>query len=344
MKATKLFIVALLALPMGAQAQSRLETVFQKIANTKGIEVSKSHNVVMDEKNPNRHAEATMIYDIRIGRPNFGLLKELQDAFEKENTAATLYTSFNPIEGSTRQQWSIHTKQGNDLRVGQHANSSFAIAIFNEKLNETTFSNNRTVFAAEWWDTDDKNIKQGRLIRSYGEKPNVGYQTQSSLSYSNIGKPQVLGSVMVHHPYVDSLLNSYMVQIPSSNQAYLTYNKLSADSVINIPFDPKNKNAWATIAMRNIGHLSNTDWHRLFGLLTEQVLGFSHRIDSKSKEELMVAVGLILDLCKNAPLDDDERDICARRLDKVAIELASGPGDFYSRDMIKLAKKRLLKQ
>lgn len=335
MKATKLFIVALLALPMGAQAQSRLETVFQKIANTKGIEVSKSHNVVMDEKNPNRHAEATMIYDIRIGRPNFGLLKELQDAFEKEDMAATLYTSFNPIEGSTRQQWSIHTKQGNDLRVGQHANSSFAIAIFNEKLNETTYSNNRTVFAAEWWDTDDKNIKQGRLIRSYGEKPSVGYKTISSYSY--IAPSQV-------HPYVDSLLNSYMIHIPSSNQGYITYNKLSADSVVNIPFDPKNKNAWASIAMRNIGHLSNTDWHRLFGLLTEQVLGFSHRIDSKSKEELMVAVGLILDLCKNAPLDDDERDICAKRLDKVAVELASGPGDFYSRDMIKLAKKRLLKQ
>lgn len=338
MKATKLFIVALLALPMGAQAQSRLEAVFQKIANTKGIEVSKSHNVVMDEKDPNRHAEATVIYDIRVGRPNFHLFKELQDAFEKENTAATLHTSFNPIDGSMRQQWSIHTKQGNDIRVGQQKNSSYGIAIYNEKLNETTYSNNRTVFAAEWWDTDDKNIKQGRLIRSYGEKPSIGYQTSTTLSYSNIGKPQV-------HPYVDSLFNSYMTRIPSSqNQAFITYNKLSADSVINIPFDPKNKNAWASIAMRNIGHLSNTDWHRLFGLLTEQVLGFSHRIDSKSKEELMVAVGLILDLCKNAPLDDDEREICGRRLDKVAIELASGPGDFYSRDMIKLAKKRLLKQ
>ena len=88
MKATKLFIVALMALPLGAQAQSqqaemdRLEAAFQKIVNTKGIEVSKSHNVVMDEKDPKRHAEATVIYDIRVGRPNFHLLKELQDVFE----------------------------------------------------------------------------------------------------------------------------------------------------------------------------------------------------------------------------------------------------------------------
>ena len=84
--------------------------------------------------------------------------------------------------------------------------------------------------------------------------------------------------------------------------------------------------------------------HRLFALLTEQTMGFSHRIDAKGKEELMVAVGLILDLCKNAPLDEDERQLCGRRLDKVAIELASGSGDFYARDMIKLAKKRLLQQ
>lgn len=342
MKATNLFIVALMALPLGVQAQSqqaemdRLEATFQKIVNTKGIEVSRSHNVMMDEKNPNRHAEATMIYDIRVGRPNFHLFKELQDAFEKANVASTLHTNFNPIDGSMRQEWSIVTKQGNDIRIGQHEKSSFALAIYNEKLNETTYSNNRTVFAAEWWDTDDKNIKQGRLVRSYGEKPRVSNQTISSYSY------RVPSQI---HPYVDSLLNSYMTHIPSpQNQGYITYNKLLADSVVNIPFDSKNKNAWASIAMQNIGHLSNTDWHRLFGLLTEQVMGFSHRIDTKGKEELMVGVGLILDLCKNAPLDDEERQLCGRRLDKVAIELASGSGDFYARDMIKLAKKRLLKQ
>ena len=342
MKATKLFIVALMALPLGVQAQNqqaemdRLEAAFQKIVNTKGIEVSKSHNVVMDEKDPKRHAEATVIYDIRVGRPNFHLLKELQDVFEKANAATTLHTSFNPIEGSTRQQWSIVTKQGNDIRIGQHENSSFAIAIYNEKLNETTYSNNRTVFAAEWWDTDDKLIKQGRLVRSYGEKPRVGNQTVSSYSYR---------IPSVGHPRVDSLLDRFVSNMPSpQNQPYVIYNKVSADSVINIPFDSKNKNAWASIAMQNIGHLSNTDWHRLFALLTEQTMGFSHRIDAKGKEELMVAVGLILDLCKNAPLDEDERQLCGRRLDKVAIELASGSGDFYARDMIKLAKKRLLQQ
>ena len=343
MKATKLFIIALMALPLGVQAQSqqaemdRLEAAFQKIVNTKGIEVSRSHNVMMDEKDPNRHSEATMIYDIRVGRPNFHLFKELQNVFEKANAASTLHTSFNPIEGSTRQEWSIVTKQGNDIRIGEHANSSFALAIYNEKLNETTYSNNRTVFAAEWWDTDDKNIKQGRLVRSYGEKPRVGQRTISSYSF---------GVPSGGYPKVDSLLNSYFPRIPSSQiSPYIIPNiEMLPDSVIKIPFDSKNKNAWASVAMQNIGHLSNTDWHRLFALLTEQTMGFSHRIDAKGKEELMVAVGLILDLCKNAPLDEDERQLCGRRLDKVAIELASGSGDFYARDMIKLAKKRLLQQ
>lgn len=369
MKATKLFILALLVLPLGAQAQKQrtggqsslaseaakpstemdhFDKVFQKIINTKGIEVSKSHNVVMDDKNPNRHAEATVIYDIRVGRPNFGLFKELQDAFEKASEPATLYTSFNPIDGSTRQMWSIVTRQGNDIRIGEHANSSFALAIYNEKLNETTYSNNRTVFAAEWWNTDDKNIKQGRLVRSYGEKPHVGHQTSTSLSYMS---PYISNNGFSR---ADSLLNSYFSSnIPRVDSRFnligpivngQDFNHLSPDNtaVINIPFDSKNKNAWASMAMQNIGHLSNTDWHRLFGLLTEQVMENSHRIDSKGKEEMLVGVGLILDLCKNAPLDDEEREISAKRLDRVALEVATR--DFYARDMIKLAKKRLLKQ
>ena len=316
MKTTKLFIVALLALPLGAQAQSRLEAMFQKIANTKGIELSTSHNIMKDEKNPNVNAESTVIYDVRIGRPNFNLLHDLQEAFRQETEAATLYTCFNPFEGSTRQQWSIQTKQGSDIRVGQHPNSSYAVAVYLQKLNETTYSNNRIVFAAEWWDTDDKNIKQARLIRSFGEKPQRTMRT--TLSYTN-GVPSQDNQMHGHVNYI--------------------YNKLAADSVVSIPFDPNNKNAWANVAMRNIGRLSNSDWHRLFGLLTEQTIGYAHRNDTKGKEELVVAVGLILDLCKNAPLDEEERNICARRLDKVHFEL--GVENAYARDMLRLSKQRL---
>jgi len=338
MKTTKLFIVALLALPLGAQAQSRLEAVFQKIANAKGIELSTSHNIMKDEKNPNVNAESTVIYDVRIGRPNFNLLHDLQEAFRQETEAATLYTCFNPFEGSTRQQWSIQTKQGSDIRVGQHPNSSYAVAVYFQKLNETTYSNNRIVFAAEWWDTDDKNIKQARLIRSFGEKPQRTMRT--TLSYTN-------GQLSQVHPSVDSLFSSYFTRIPSQDNQTLghvvyAYNKLAADSVVNIPFDPQNKNAWANIAMRNIGRLSNSDWHRLFGLLTEQAIGYSHRTDTKGKEELLVAVGLILDLCKNAPLDDEERNICGRRLDKVHFEL--GVENAYARDMLRLSKQRLFQK
>ena len=324
MKTTKLFIVALLALPLGAQAQSRLEAVFQKIANAKGIELSTSHNIMKDEKNPNVNAESTVIYDVRIGRPNFNLLHDLQEAFRQETDAATLYTCFNPFEGSTRQQWSIQTKQGSDIRVGQHPNSSYAVAVYFQKLNETTYSNNRIVFAAEWWDTDDKNIKQARLIRSFGEKPQRTMRT--TLSYTN--GANVMSSMPL--PSQDNQTLGHVVY---------AYNKLAADSVVNIPFDPNNKNAWANIARRNIGRLSNSDWHRLFGLLTEQAIGYAHRNDTKGKEELVVAVGLILDLCKNAPLDEEERNICARRLDKVHFEL--GVENAYARDMLRLSKQRL---
>ena len=182
----KLLVLALLALPVGAQAQEHLDKLFEKIANTKGIEVSTSQNIVRDYEDENRVndlTEATTIYDIRVGRHHFDVFEELEKAFQAGNTTpTTIYTCFNPMEGSLRQQWNIQTKKGNDIRIGQHEHSSYALVVYSDENN----SRFRTVYAAEWWDTDDTNIKQGRLIRSYGEKPDMFSQTNTGHPFSDL--------------------------------------------------------------------------------------------------------------------------------------------------------------
>ena len=62
------------------------------------------------------------------------------------------------------------------------------------------------------------------------------------------------------------------------------------------------------------------------------------RKDDDSYENLVVAAGIILELCKNAtPLDADERAISARRLEQVAANFK----DQYIHDILILGAKKL---
>ena len=96
---------------------------------------------------------------------------------------------------------------------------------------------------------------------------------------------------------------------------------------------------WMNQAMNNVKHLSNSDWHRFFGLLTEKMI---KRANKESTEDMVVAAGIILDLCKNADqLDADEREISARRLQEVADHYFTSDKDQYVNDLLLLAAKKL---
>ena len=342
----KLLVLALLALPLSMQAQQagkHLDELFEKIINTRGIEASTSRNVVRYDEDGNRTndlIESTTIHDIRVRRPNFGLFKELEDAFLSGNTEpTTIYTCFNPLDGSRRQQWNIVTKRGIDIRIGQHTNSSYAIVVY----PDANSPRNRTVYAAEWWDTDDNNIKQGVLVRSYGEKPRMGSQLVQNFQG------------MSHLPYnildIDSVFRSH--NVPELNgllsNDWQRFGIQQLDSVvINLPFDGTNLPDWYNMAIRNVGRLSNADWHRLFGLLTQRILDRTNRIGRETNEELVVTAGVLLDLCNHADqLDADEKKVSAKRLDDVAIALLRSGVERsqrqYVHDLLELAAKKLRK-
>lgn len=335
----KLLALVLLALPVGAQAQEHLQKLFEKIANTKGIEVSTSQNIVRDDEDGNRIndlMEATTIYDIRVGRPNFDIFKELEKAFQTGNTMpTTIYTCFNPMEGSLRQLWNIQTKKGDDIRIGQHEGSSYALVVYSDENN----SRFRTVYAAEWWDTDDPNIRQGRLVRSYGEKPQTTriHVLHDSSSFGDIDSLLTDLPMRERFDFSGKNIEDIMNQARQLKQNF----RWRADTVpADIPFSGSVE-SWMSKALNNIKHLSNSDWHRFFGLLTQKMIDRSNK---ERIEDLVVAAGIILDLCKNVgQLDADEREISARRLEDVSEHYFTGDKTQYIYDLLMLAAKKLVK-
>lgn len=337
-KTARLILIALMALPTAMMAQEPdIQHVFDKIINTKGITHSDTRYVERGDDGTSADGditESTVIHEIGVGRYNFGLFNELEEAFQNgyfPTTPITVYTCFNPMEGSTRQQWAIMTKRGNDIRIGQHDGSSYAIVVMPDDDNPKF----RTVYAAEWWDTDDADIRQGRLVRSYGEKPTMQSYTAKA-EWKDI-QPWVKGSakladVQKYMNMADSLLK---IQMPSfSADSMMTLSILShrADAT-------KNPEEWMRQAISNATNLDGPDWMRLFGMLTQKMLD---RADKESPEDLIVAAGIILDLCKNAEdVEKDEKEICVARLRDVAKQLQSRSQYVY--DLLMLGAKKLVK-
>ena len=110
----------------------------------------------------------------------------------------------------------------------------------------------------------------------------------------------------------------------------------------NIPMGQGGPGEWLGKAINNIGHLSNGDWHRVFGLITQKMMD---RAQKESPEDLVVAAGIILDLCKNADqLDDDERKVSANRLVDVAQHYFDNDKHQYIHDLLMLGAKKLEKK
>ncbi|MBO4465034.1 MAG: hypothetical protein J5797_12690 [Prevotella sp.] len=339
MKTTaRLIFIALMALPTALKAQEPdIQHVFDKIINTKGVTHSDTRYVERDEDGTSadgRIIESTVIYEIGVGRYNFGLFNELEEAFQNgyfPTTPTTVYTCFNPMEGSARQQWSILTKRDDYIRIGQHTGSSYAIVVMPDEDNPKF----RTVYAAEWWDTDDPNIRQGRLVRSYGEKPAMqGYTARAE--WKDI-QPWIKGSAKIvdvekYMNMADSLLK---IKVPAfSADSLMMLNILSHRTDAT-----KNPQEWMRQAIINATNLDGTDWMRLFGMLTQKMLD---RADKESPEDLIVAAGIILDLCKNAEdVEKDEKEICVARLRDVAKQLQSRSQYVY--DLLMLGAKKLVK-
>lgn len=328
----KLWALLLLALPISVQAQlyeGNISRAFDKVVNAKGLKVSVSQST---QRSNNVAKELTTIHDFTIGKQNFKLLNNLQEAFQLDQAnASTFYTCFSPMQDSYRQQWEVKMRQGGNYRIGMKPNSSYAIATFDDP-DTPGF---RTVYAVEWWDTDDPDLKQGVLLRSYGEKPSMAAHLPSQ-RFGNIDSQQlamadsILAQLKTDHPDMDKYFNGKNFMI------------IKGIEPANIPMGKGGQGEWMEKAIDNIGHLSNGDWHKVFGLITQKMMDNAQKM---SQEELVVAAGVVLDLCKNADqLDADEREISARRLSDIAQRYFDNDQHQYIYDLLMLGAKKLEKK
>lgn len=378
MKAKRMIIAAvvLLALVPTASAQEQIKKAFQEVTDElAGVTKVGEHNTAKVDENG--IAIESKVITVKVERRyQHSVSETLKDAFRNEASKTSMYEEEAGNEKheldsalvhdlGLRRMWSIWRDEDDAVLIGSMKNSTYFIANFNDKKHKGY----RTCYAAEWSNAADPEVYTAKLVYVYGRKPESasGGKPKRSVSIMrsirrspsdlieqsrqwNLPVNVSIDSLMQQQwniPDVDSLMqqqwNTHNVDSlmrnlnPIMRQSYrLQPNTVTQD----IPFDG-DKDKWMALAMqRGVSGLSNGDWHRFFGLLTQKMMD---KVNKESKEDLVVAANLILDLCKNALLDDDEREVVAKRLQQVAERFDSDDYS-YINDMLTLAAKKVQKK
>ena len=331
MKAKSIIIVAIamMAIVPTASAQEQIKKVFQEVTDElAGVTKVGEHNTA--KVDANGIAIESKVITVKVERRDQPFFSEiLRDAFRNEASKTSMFEEEMGGEKleldsalvhdlGLRRMWSIWRDEDDAVLIGSMKNSTYYIANFNDKKHKGY----RTCYAAEWSNADDPDVYTAKLVYVYGQQPKTAHGIASVDYPLNImgiaSRPDVLGEDIFKKQLEDAF----------------------GHQKEDIPFNG-NTETWMSLAMqRGVSHLSNADWHRFFGLLTQQMMD---KVNKKSKEDLVVAAGIILDLCKNASLDDDERRIVANRLYQVA-ECFDINEDLYIHDMLTLAAKKVQKE
>ncbi|MBQ7711078.1 MAG: hypothetical protein IJT39_04545 [Bacteroidales bacterium] len=367
MKAKRMIIAAvvLLALVPSASAQKQIKEAFADVEKYSGV--TKTGEQTTSTVDANGINVESSVVTIRVkGRDYYrAVFDKVKEAFDKEGkNASWAVVETGPEKmgvdsatihdlGLDRKLWSVWRENAEPVLVGNMKNSSYRLMNFDDKKHPDY----RTCTAAEWSNADTPDVYRAQLVYVYGRKPESasGEKPRRSVSIMRSIRrspsdlieqsrqwslPDSISSIdnlmqqQWNIPDVDSLMKNIN---PVMRQSYRLYPNIAPQ---DIPFDG-DKDKWMALAMqRGVCDLSNGDWHRFFGLLTQKMMD---RANKESKDDMVVAASLILDLCKNADqLDDDEREVSARRLEDVADHHFDN--DQYIYDLLMLGVKKLQKK
>jgi len=361
---------ALLVLVPTASAQQRIKEAFAEVEEYSGV--TKTGESIISTVDANDIPTESRVVTIKVKGKNVyrAVFDKVKEAFDKEGKNSSWAVIEKGTEGMdvdsatmhdlglTRQLWSVWREGADAILVGNMKNSTYCLFNFDDKQH----SGYRTCCAAEWSKSDVPDVYTAQLVYVYGRKPDSAFgenpnakrslSIQRSISRSpsdvfeltrqwNLPDSATFGNIMKRFENsdftkmkaedIDNLIKqAHQLQEAYGNNGHPT----------DLPFDG-NMDTWMALAMqRGVSNLTNADWHRFFGLLTEKMMD---KANKGSKEDLVVSAGIILDLCKNAPLDDDERQVAANRLIQVS-EAFDDDKDEYIYDMLMLAKKKVQKK
>jgi len=331
-------VVAWLAFAPAAPAQEKIKEAFERVEKYNGVTLSGEQKSSITDSTGITSESRIINLNVRVD--DFpALIKNLQEAFDSEKGKAEMsYTHTRKVDGNaedivSRQQWSVWREGANPVLVGAIKNSCYMMANFNDKSHPGY----RTCYAAEWSDSDAPSMRWARLTYVYGHKPESLADKSPIHYYGSVKWPDnLLDNLPDMSRY--SLLNDSLVrQRLQQMESYMHEGKPK-----DIPFKDGHTKEWMNQAMNNVKHLSASDWHRFFGILTQTMM---ERADKESAEDLVVAAGLVLDLCKNAShLDAEERRVSANRLTDVAEHYFDSDKTRYVYDLLMLGVRNLKKK
>ena len=339
--------IALMAIVPNASAQEQIKKAFQEVTDElAGVTKVGEHNTAkVDRDGITVESKVTTIKVER--RYQHSVSETLMDAFRKEAAKTSLYEEETGNEKGAidsalvhdlglRRLWKIYRDGDEDVLIGSMKNSTYFIANFSDKKHKGY----RTCYAAEWSNADNPEVYTAKLVYVYGSQPKTAHGI-ASVDYplkimGTASLPDNLGEEIENWSLnADSLLTRML-----KNKKNIAFGSFTFNNSQNIPFDGNTETWMAQVMQRGVSNLSNADWHRFFGLLTEKMMDPKYK---GAKEDLVVSAGIILDLCKNAPLDADERVVVANRLLQVS-ENFDNDKDRYIFDMLELAAKKVEKK
>ena len=334
--------IALMAIVPSASAQEQIKKAFQEVIDElAGVTKVGEHNTA--KVDANGIAIESKVITVKVERRyQHSVSETLRDAFRNEASKTSMFEEEMGNEKleldsalvhdlGLRRMWSIWRDEADAVLIGGMKNSTYFIANFNDKKHKGY----RTCYAAEWSNADNPDVYTAKLVYVYGQQPN---NNQSVQYYGSVKWPSQLPNLTMNLEKLRGLPDSLFVQ--SLEKEWMKGKGLNRNvAPQDIPFEG-DKDKWMALVMqRGVSGLSNGDWHRFFGLLTQKMMD---RANKESKDDLVVAAGIILDLCKNADqLDADEREVSARRLEDVADHHFAH--DSYIYDLLMLGAKKLKK-
>lgn len=329
MKTRSLIIaaIAMMAIMPTASAQEEIKKAFQEVTDElAGVTKVGEHNTA--KVDANGIAIESKVITVKVERRyQHSVSETLRDAFRNEASKTSMFeeeTGNEKLELDSalvhdlglRRMWSIWRDEDDAVLIGSMKNSTYYIANFNDKKHKGY----RTCYAAEWSNADDPEVYTAKLVYVYGQQPKTahGIASVEPINIMGTARPNFLEEDFIKHQLKDAF----------------------GHQKEDIPFNGNTETWMAQVMQRGVSNLSNGDWHRFFGLLTQKMMDPKYK---DAKEDMVVSAGIILDLCKNAPLDDDERSVAANRLLQVS-ERFDSDNTRYVFDMLELARKKVEKK
>ena len=355
-----LSVIFLMIGSVAVKAQNEITELFNRIKAAEGVRSS-----VTEFRNEKNGIKAeTKIFDLIVGQQQWGFFDLIKDAFEKEKNGCYFdWYCYEPIaENKNRVVWGIQSGLENDILVGNENNSSLAewwesinpncrqarlIYSYGEKPKQQLRTERTVRYSLP------NGVNADSLMNRYRAAVDSLINVQGKLSWESMDSiMNKYGAYTIEKiregnddGFVD--MNRYFGHLKpigdddgniDMSQFYGKMNSLGADSGKGNVLSDQDYKEWVLNATQRMSKLNPSEWLRLFGLMTEQL------IDNKGdNKQLIVSASLVLDLCKNIPskLDEDERGICARRLGKIIRSMREDKKNEYVTSLLLLAADKL---